>query len=514
MDEPAQLLDRANDDSFVEVLRALRGQTTTIMVSHRPSHIALADMVAVLNRGQLVAYGPPEQVLAQTNPAKEWRHERCYQSHTPGKSGRHPAAPAHTGPPHVVFAGRGLPRRRRILRAQPPVAGALCRAAGTANPGASRRIVWLLVALVTSFIVWSSFVELDELAVAPGEIAPADFVQPVQHLEGGIVRAINVRDGERVKAGQVLLRLDPTAASAELDGLRARREALRLQVERLKAFADGKALPSGPTPFAGLRRDQAEILSGQAQSRETQLSVADAQIRERYGQLASLQDREVSLREQIRLLKEDMSARKPLVDKGLISRLAYLNLERQLADLQGQLAQTISQQQASRAAVEEVRSSRREIGDRLRSDALRELGGASADFAEVSERIAQAEDRVRRLDVRAPVDGVVKGLKVRALGAVIAPGEVIAEVVPQEGRMVADVRISPRDIGHVKVGLPVTIKVQTYDYARYGGIKGRVEYLSAASFVDDRGQPYFSGRIALDASNIGDPARGYIVTPA
>ena len=95
----------------------------------------------------------------------------------------------------------------------------------------------------------------------------------------------------------------------------------------------------------------------------------------------------------------------------------------------------------------------------------------------------------------------------------IAPGEVIAEVVPQEGRMVADVRISPRDIGHVKVGLPVTIKVQTYDYARYGGIKGRVEYLSAASFVDDRGQPYFSGRIALDASNIGDPARGYVVTP-
>ncbi|MBA3904635.1 MAG: HlyD family type I secretion periplasmic adaptor subunit [Rhodocyclaceae bacterium] len=381
------------------------------------------------------------------------------------------------------------------------------------TPGASRRIVWLLVALVATFIVWSSFVELDELAVAPGEIAPADFVQQVQHLEGGIVRAIVVRDGELVKANQVLLRLDPTAATAELDSLRARREALRLQVERLKAFAEGKALPSGRSDFAELRQDQAAILSGQSQSRETQLSVADAQIKERYGQLAALQDREVSLREQVRLLKEDMSARKPLVDKGLISRLAYLNLERQLADLQGQLAQTISQQQASRAAVDEVRSSRREIGDRLRSDALRELGGASADFAEVNERIAQAEDRVRRLALRAPVEGVVKGLKVRALGTVIAPGDIVAEVVPQEGRLIADVRISPRDIGHVKIGLPVTVKVQTFDYARHGGVRGRIEYISAASFVDDRGQPYFSARVSLDSASIGDPARGLMITP-
>lgn len=401
--------------------------------------------------------------------------------------------------------GRDYDQSRRLL-ARSVVLNEL------APPGATQRLMWLISILVAGFAIWASVIELDEVASAPGEIAPIAQVQPVEHLEGGIVSKINVLDGQLVKRGDVLVTLDGGSVRADLARARARRDALTLQSERLVAFSTGRAPRFDRDVRRGLVTGETEILAAQTQSRDAQLSVVDAQTAGKRGDIAVLQDREDSLRRQVALLQQDMSARKPLVDKGLISALSYLALERDLTRLQGDLAETSSQKRRAYAALQEASRSKAEVAGRLRVDAMHEYGDVASQLAQVDEEVKRLEDQAARLAVRAPVDGVVKGLAAISVRQVIQPGGVIAEVVPQAGPIVAIVRISPADIGHVKVGSPVNVKVATFDYARNGGIDGVVDYVSAGSFVDQEGHTYFKARIRLKSNHVGPAARGLFVT--
>jgi HlyD family secretion protein/adhesin transport system membrane fusion protein len=380
-------------------------------------------------------------------------------------------------------------------------------------PGASRRLMFLVSLLVLGSAVWASIVELDEVASAPGEIAPLAQVQPVQHLEGGIVASINAIDGQRVRKGDVLVTMSGAAVDADLARARAHRTALLLRTERLIAFSDGRAPSFSADPTGELRDGAAAILQVQMQSRDAQLSVADSQSAGRRGEAAALSSHAVSLRQQIELMQREMAARKPLVDKGLNSPLSYLALQRELTRLQGDLAETAGSRQRALAAIQEAGRNRTEINERLRADAMTQYGETSAQLAEVEQEVKRLEDQSARLNVRSPIDGVVKGLAAISVRQVIPAGGVIADVVPQTGPMVANVRLSPGDIGHVKVGSLVMVKVVTYDFARNGGIAGAIDYVSAASFVDHEGHSFFKARVKLSSDHVGPASRSFVVSP-
>jgi membrane fusion protein, adhesin transport system len=366
-------------------------------------------------------------------------------------------------------------------------------------PPASTRLILICVsALVFGFLLWSALVRLDELAVAPGEILPESFVQPVQHLEGGIIAEVKVRDGDRVSAGQTLFLMEGAAAKAELDRARARQSALILQAERSRAFAnDRRASFQAQSPDR--RRDEEQaILDTQVASRDAQMAVLASQETEARAEIGMLDARASALDRQIALLKEDMAARKELVEKGLFPRLSYLELERELSRLTGDRSEVTGQLGRARASLQEARNRMRETRSRLRSDAMTEFGRISAELEEVNEEVKRLE---------------VKGVQVRSAGAVAQPGALLAEVVPDDAAPVAEVRVSPMDIGHVKVGKPVIVKVSTYDFARYGGIAGRVETVSASSFLDEEGKAYFRARVALERAYVGQAGAGRIVTP-
>lgn len=380
-------------------------------------------------------------------------------------------------------------------------------------PGASKRLLWLIIALVVGFALWASVIELDEVASAPGEILPAAHVQPVQHLEGGIVSRIHVLDGQEVERGQILVSLDGRAAVADLERARARQTSLKLQAERLLAFSQGRPGEFGAGEFAALRSGEAAILSSQASSRNAQLAIVDAQVAEKRSEFKGLVSRETSLRQQIGLLQQDMAARKPLVDRGLISKLSYLAMQRDLSRLQGDLAETLDGQQRARASIEEAGRSRIATGQRLRADAMREYGDVAGQLAQADQEVARLQDQVSRLDIRAPVAGVVKGLAALGERQVLPAGALVAEIVPAGGQLIAEVKVSPGDIGHVRVGSPVMVKVATYDFARNGGIDGTVAYVSAASFVDQQGHPYFKARVNLASDHVGPKSKGLLVSP-
>lgn len=385
----------------------------------------------------------------------------------------------------------------------------------TEPPGLARFVSILGVAAIFVFLIWAAFTYFDEKAVAMGEIMPMRNVQPVQHLDGGQVADVAVREGQWVKEGAPLVVLDSTAPLAELNGLRARAAALATEIERLKAFAmqrtaDFNAYASDYPDFV---REQRNLLAADTEARDTQTEVLDQQITARRQELEGLTAREATLEKQVALFAEEVDMKKGLLDKGLTSRVVYLTTKRQAIDAEGQLAEVRIEKARARAAIAEAEGRKQELLQQLGRDALDRAGKLSAQLAVVEERLGEVEDRVRRTVVPAPIDGVVTGLTVTRAGAVIAPGDVIARIVPTTDKVRAEVRIAPADVGHVAPGLPALVKLEAYHFARYGALEGEVEQVSATSFTDPDGQRYFKALIGLDRAHLGDNPALNQITP-
>jgi len=388
--------------------------------------------------------------------------------------------------------------------------------AGTPKP--LRTAMFAVSGLVACAIAWAAITKVDEVAVGQGQILPSTRVQVIQHLEGGIVREILVRDGARVKKGQVLIRLDKAAAMAELDQERAKETILSLQADRLEAFAGGKGwkpikLTGKLKRYRHLVADQLALLAQQLRERMSQRVVIESQIRQRQAELVVLAKAEASLKRQVAIVEESYQMRRRLLKQGVTSRADYLEIKRDRERTAGELTSVRARTRKAKDELVEARQKLQELGERLRSEALAERGKITAELAQVREKLKRLQDRVSRLEVRAPADGFVKGLKVNTEGGVIQPGQPIMEVVPFGRNLIVESRITTRDVGHVQVGQRAKVKIDTYDFARYGPVHGTLTSISATTFQDDDGRPYYKGIIKLDRTYAGRNPKANPITP-
>ncbi|VAV98271.1 hypothetical protein MNBD_ALPHA02-2435 [hydrothermal vent metagenome] len=381
-------------------------------------------------------------------------------------------------------------------------------------PRAIVSTVGIISLFLFGVITWASVTTLNETSVATGQVRPAATVQPVQHLEGGIVSAVLVSEGEDVKKGQTILTLAPTAALSNLDRIKVRYISLGLQIMRLKAFAAGK-----DGDFSGFEKDhpllvqdQKDILIQQNKSRTAQQEVIKSQLDERNNELLLLLRQEKTETKNLALIAEEMKMRQELTDKGLGSKLKLLEIQRAHNKAEGDLIQTQSRKAGVRANIARVKGDLVALNERFRNETLIQVDALSGERAEVSAELTQLNDRVKRLAVLSPADGIVKGLKYHTVGSVIPPGDILAEIVPVSGGLVAEVKISPRDIGHVNVGSEVLLKVDTYNYARYGSISSTLRQVSASSFLDEEGNTYFKGFVDLPNNYIGTDPKSNRIT--
>lgn len=372
---------------------------------------------------------------------------------------------------------------------------------------------WLAVAMLASGIFWAASTDVVQVAQAPGEIVPAGSVQLIQHLEGGIVKAIRAREGDVVEAGQSLMELDRTAALAELDQMRAREAALRLQAERLRAFAEGREARLPDLGEAGLSRDQIAILEAQIKSQASQRAVLERQLAGRRSDLKALEAQQKTLERQIAITGEAMQMRTRLAEQGLNSRLVLLDIQREMNRVQGELAGVTVNTVRAREAIGEAEQRIVELDNRLAADAMREVGAVTAELRQVEEASVRLEDRVARTDIKAPLRGIVKELRVRTDGGVVQPGGAIAEIVPLGQELVAEVRLQPSDVGQIRVGQPVQIKVSTFDFARYGGVTGELIHVSASTFTVPNARPYYKAQVKLNKHHVGDDPKRNLLLP-
>ncbi len=377
------------------------------------------------------------------------------------------------------------------------------------------RVAMVTISLVIcAFLVWSAVTNVDEVAVTSGEVVPAGQVQAIQHLEGGIVRDILIQEGELVEKGKVLMRLDPTSALAELDQMQARRIGLTLQAERLRALGTGRepVFNLEDDRYENMMDDQRTIYESQIEAAENRRETTLKQIDQKRSELEVFGEQEETLARNADILEEELLLRESLFQQGLTSKVVYLDIKREVNKARGDLAKLVTDRQRAAEALAEVRSRLAELETDAREQALAQLGEVTGELAQVNESLDNLRDRVRRLDIVAPVRGIVKGQQVYTVGGVLPAGGVVLEIVPLDKELIVETRITTRDVGHVRIGQPVTVKVTTYDFARFGGITGELRDVSASTFLDENGEPYYKGTVSLDRGYVGfDPEQNRVM---
>jgi len=361
------------------------------------------------------------------------------------------------------------------------------------------------VGLLVVFMVWGGLVDLDEIASAPGHIVPSGQVRTVEHLEGGIVAEIPVTEGQLVDQGDVLLRFDPLAAQSELQQTEAREASLLLRDERLKATAENRKpdFTGVGARYPDLVADQDRIWQGQVATHRSALEVLDQQINERRAELEQLHHSLAAAEEQFKLTSDQVAIRESGVEIGVVSRQVLLETRRAQVAAKSEVTRLQDQVRLTGHALAEAEDRKRNLGQSQRQDALSELGTVSAEMAQVKGALVKLQDRVLRTEVKAPVRGIVQDIKVTIPGEVVPAGGVVMRIVPVEEKLEAEIRIPAAEIGHVRTGMPVKVKIAAYEFVRYGTLSGTLSKLSASTFSDEQGRPYYKGMVSFERNYVG-----------
>lgn len=379
---------------------------------------------------------------------------------------------------------------------------------------------WQLLAilfLVVAALLWARWATLDEVTTAMGRVVPAAQTQVVQSLEGGIVRELLVREGGTVEAGQVILRIDDTGFSSRLGELNQRRASLRAEVQRLEAEAtaasevrfDEKLEADAPTAVAA---EKAAFVARRNRL-DTDIALLEQQLLQRQQEQAELQARHAKLTSMISLTRKELELNRQLQQRGNAPAVDVMRLERQLAELHGDLDIARSSLPRIQAAVEEART--RSAGSRtvFAAQVRERLAQVQSEISVIDESIMAAQDRVRRAAVRSPVRGVINRLAVTTIGAVVQPGQPLADIVPLDDALLIETRVKPKDIAFVTPGQSAVVKFTAYDYLIYGSLKGTVERVSADSLRDERGEPYYQVIVRTHMTHLGNERGRFAVIP-
>ncbi|MBF0454370.1 MAG: HlyD family type I secretion periplasmic adaptor subunit [Magnetococcales bacterium] len=375
----------------------------------------------------------------------------------------------------------------------------------------------LLVAMVlTVFLIWASHSTIDEMASTTGQVIPNSPIQVIQHLEGGIIEQIYIQEGQIVKKGGLIARLSPKSAQAELNQMRARQASLTAQKIRLTALIEGvnADFSSLSGEYDNIVLGQVRLLNAQRVNFENQIDVYQTRIERIEARLENLLDQQASLNKQVAFTQQEMTVREQGYAKGLMSRLTVISAQRDKTRVESELVRIIGQIAGARKDLSEATSELDGLVDTTREDSYRELSAITGELSQITEGMARLKDRVARLLVYSPVWGIVKGLQVETIGGVLIPGSVITDIIPLDATRRVETKISTRDVGHVRIGQGVTVKVTTFDFARYGGISGILESISPTTFSDPSGgEAFYKGIVRLEKSYVGGDPNSNQVLP-
>lgn len=366
------------------------------------------------------------------------------------------------------------------------------------------------------FGVWATFAPLDRAAVAQGQVAVESNNKPVQHLEGGIVREILVHESQQVKEGDVLFRLQPTTAQANLDLLRKQIDAGLAQEARLIAEKSQSTQISFPPDLLARRniketdqaiKDQERVFQEHREKLNGDLGILSSQIAQKQADIDGRKRQREALAAQMTSYKAEMTSVYPLVEKGYYARNRYLELQRNEQRVEGDLAIAESDIARLSKAVEEAKLQMQQTKYKFDQDVSNELNDVRGRLSDAREKVLIAQDVLARVDVRAPRSGTVFGMKVHGIGEVVKPGDTLAEIVPAGEGLMITAKVSPNDIESVEVGQSAEVRFPNFSTRQASVITGKVVSLSPDAVTEPTGgssqqQPYFTAKVVIDYSMV------------
>ena len=390
----------------------------------------------------------------------------------------------------------------------------------------------ILAAGILLLGAWAVLAPLSGAVIAPGFVKIDLNRKVVQHQEGGIVSAIRVRDGDRVKAGQELILLDDVRVDAQLDLLRTQYDTERVKAARLEAergFAEKLVFPrdivarqSDPRINEVIVRESG-LFRARRETVDAQIAVLRKQIRETTEEATALAAQLTAEERALKLQKEELTANQRLLDQGYVQKTRILTLERAVAEYEGRFGEHQAQASQARQRATELELRILSIRNDYVQKAADDLKDTTARLFDLEERIRPSKDAAERQRILAPIAGVVVGLRVFTSGAVIGPRDVLMEIVPDDKRLIIEARIRPEDINHVHDGSEADIRLTAYKQRTTPLVQGSVVYVSGDRMVDEQTkQPYYVVHVDISAASLarggnltlqaGMPAEVYIRT--
>ena len=340
-----------------------------------------------------------------------------------------------------------------------------------------RAIAATIIVLFSVALAWARWGTVDIVASATGKIVPSGRTKVIQPFETGVVRAIHVRDGQAVRTGDILIELDPTVNAAERDRLRNDLAAEQVNVARLRAaLADGDdpvadfAPPAGMDP--ALASTQRQLLLHQVMEHRAKLAALDSQTAQKEAEQGTTAATIHKLQTMIQVIQPRVEIRGSLMEQGLSSKLSYFETLQQLIEQREELAVQKSHLREADAAVAAIRETRNQAEAEYRHSLSDDLAKSEQKASGLAQDLIKAEQRTRLQRLIAPVDGVVQQLAIHTVGGVVTPAQPLLTVVPGDSRLEIEAMVSNRDIGFVHAGQEAQIKIDTFNFTRYGLLHG------------------------------------------
>lgn len=378
----------------------------------------------------------------------------------------------------------------------------------------------MLISIVSFFailIIWASLAELDETTRADAKVIPSGQTKIIDHLEGGIIRDILVREGQNVEKGQVLIKIDNIVAQARYEEARTHYYQAILSVERLKAQISGTSFEPAQNIVQNAPKDTQDAIARyntELQNAENQTQIATQEVGQKKQELADFNSRVYQAEKRLEISTEELAMTEQAVKSGASSKAELLRQRKEVNAAQGEIASNKANVARSEAALQQAEEKLGNVHTALRAQYYNELQDAQRRLAEAKDSMTTEKDRLTRTEIVSPVRGTIKELFVHTIGGVIQPGTDMIAIVPLEDNLIVEADVRPKDVAFIHPDMPATVKITAYDFSIYGGLDGKVIDISADAILNqEKRESFFRVRVKTDKNHLGTDAKPLQIIP-
>ncbi|MCK5895139.1 MAG: HlyD family type I secretion periplasmic adaptor subunit [Endozoicomonadaceae bacterium] len=370
----------------------------------------------------------------------------------------------------------------------------------------TRLLILGLAAFLLSVTLWAALTQLDEITRGQGKVIPSSRLQTVQNLEGGIVKNIFVEEGDEVKKNQSLIELDDTQFASnyrekELDYFSNMTRMVRLKAEiNMNKMLE---FPNELEKYGNYREREIQLFNNSIRAHVAEVNVVEQQLIQANQELISIKAELRIFNKNFSLSKQEYEMTKPLADKGIVSRVQLLRLEKEVNELDSKRENAKLSIPRLMSSIDEVKGRLSEVKLKYRTKRLEELKEIEVVMDQLKTARHSLGDRVKRTMIRSPVNGVIQKLYVNTLEGVVDPGMPLVDIIPIGDSLEIEVMVNPRDIAFIHLGLKAVVKLTAYDFTIYGGLDGEVVHVSADTIENEKGDELYVVRIKTHESYLG-----------